>query len=166
MKSIIKNAAIVTILLCFSCKEKDVVEKQETQYTILQKANWFLGRWKNNSPEGNLSESWVKQNDSTFNGESYFVIENDTVFAESIQLEERNNQLLYVVTVPNQNEEKPVAFTLTKESSNQLIFENPNHDFPNTIIYNKVGKDSLVAEISGMKDGKNASQLFKMIKTR
>lgn len=166
MKSIIKNAAIVTILLCFSCKEKDIVEKRETQYSILQKANWFLGRWENNSPEGNLSESWVKQNDSTFNGESYFVIENDTVFAESIQLEERKNQLLYVVTVPNQNEEKPVSFTLTKDSSNQLVFENPNHDFPNTIIYNKVGKDSLVAEISGMKDGKKASQLFKMIKTR
>jgi hypothetical protein len=47
-----------------------------------------------------------------------------------------------------------------------LVFENPNHDFPNTIIYNKVEKDSLVAEISGMKEGVLKSELFKMKKVR
>lgn len=70
-----------------------------------------------------------------------------------------------MVTVPNQNQEKPVSFILTANNLNQLVFENPNHDFPNTIIYNRVGADSLMAEIAGMKDGKKVSQIFKMKKT-
>lgn len=130
----------------------------------MEKANWFLGRWENNSSEGNLSECWKKLNDSTFFGESYFVIENDTVFAETIQLEERNGQLSYIVTVPNQNKEKPVSFKLTENSKNTLIFENSKHDYPNKIIYNQIGTDSLVAEISGMKDGKLKNEFFKMKK--
>lgn len=153
----------MTMISCKKEKET-VIEKQKRQFEVLEKANWFLGRWENNSPEGNLSENWKKLNDSTFLGESYFVIKNDTVFAERVSLEERNGKLSYVVTVPNQNDAKPVAFELTKNTVRKLIFENPKHDFPNTIIYNQVGNDSLVAEIRGMKDGKEKKEFFRMVK--
>ena len=167
MKTFVQTSiAVVFVFLLFSCKKETSVEKKEKSYSDLEKANWFLGRWENNSSEGNLSESWKKLNDSTFFGESYFVIENDTVFAETIQLEERNEKLSYIVTVPNQNEEKPVSFELTKNSQHQLIFENPNHDYPNKIIYNQIGADSLVAEISGMKEGKLKNEFFKIKKVR
>ncbi len=163
MKYLVQSSlTVVLILMFFSCKKETHVQKQDKTFSEIQKANWFLGRWENNSAEGTLSESWKKLNDSTFYGESYFVIEKDTVFAETIHLEERNEKLLYIVTVPNQNEERPVTFTLTKNSKTQLIFENPSHDFPNKIIYNQVGTDSLVAEISGMKNGKEKSEFFKM----
>ena len=102
--------------LFFSCKKE--IKSQEKQFTELQKTKWLLGRWENNSTEGNLSESWKKVNDSTFMGESYFVIETDTVFAEHIRLEERNNQLYYTVVIPNQNNGNPVSFTLIKNSEN------------------------------------------------
>ena len=165
MKTFVQTSiAVGFVFLLFSCKKETSVEKKEKSYSDLEKANWFLGRWENNSSEGNLSESWKKLNDSTFYGESYFVIENDTVFAETIQLEERNGKLSYIVTVPNQNKEKPVSFELTENSKNTLIFENPKHDYPNKIIYNQVGTDSLVAEISGMKEGKIKSEFFKMKK--
>ena len=165
MKILVQTSiAVVFVFLLFSCKKETSIEKQEKSYAELKKANWLLGRWENNSSEGTLSESWKKLNDSTFYGESYFVIEYDTVFAETIQLEERNGKLSYIVTVPNQNEEKPVSFELTKNLQHQLIFENPNHDFPSKIIYNQVGTDSLIAEISGMKEGKLKSEFFKMKK--
>ncbi|WP_432671436.1 DUF6265 family protein [Flavobacterium sp. SM2513] len=167
MKSLFENTIAILILFsCLSCKKETVLEQNKYQFTELQKVDWFLGRWENNSAEGNLSESWKKLNDSTFSGESYFVIENDTVFAETIQLEERNSQLTLVVSVPNQNKEQPVAFKLTENSGNKLIFENPKHDFPTKIIYNQVGSDSMVAEISGMKEGVLKSELFKMKKVR
>lgn len=168
IKKVLYLSAIV-MMTTISCKKETVIEKTEQpekQFTALEKANWFLGRWENNSAEGNLSEIWTKENDSTFSGESYFVIKNDTVFAEKVSLEERNGKLSYVVTVPNQNDAKPVAFELTKNSTQKLIFENPKHDFPNKIIYNQVGSDSLVAEIRGMKDGKEKKEFFKMKKAK
>ena len=166
MKKILYLSAILMIT-AVSCKKETTIEKTvqtEKKFAELEKANWFLGRWENNSPEGNLSEIWKKENDSTFFGQSYFVIKNDTIFAEHVSLEERNGKLSYVVTVPNQNDEKPVAFELTSSEASTLIFENPKHDYPNKIIYNQVGTDSLVAEIRGMKDGKEKNEFFRMKK--
>lgn len=160
---------LLSFFLIVSCKKEakgETIIFRQKNYSQLEKANWFLGRWKNNSPEGNLSESWKKINDSTFFGESYFVIKKDTVFVETIQLEERNSKLSYIVTVPNQNDEKPVSFELTRSNTAQMVFENPNHDFPDKIIYNQVGNDSLLAEISGMKDGKIKKEVFRMKKKK
>jgi len=166
IKKVLYGSAIV-MMTTISCKKETVMEKTAQpgkRFAALEKANWFLGRWENNAPEGNLSEIWKKQNDSTFSGESYFVIKNDTVFAETVSLEEQNGKLSYVVTVPNQNDAKPVAFELTSSEANTLIFENPKHDYPNKIIYNQVGTDSLVAEIRGRKDGKEKNEFFRMKK--
>jgi hypothetical protein len=100
-----------------------------------------------------------------YHGESYFVVgSRDTVFSEHVRLEDANGKLAYIVTVPGQNNEQPVHFEMTSSNESQVIFENPQHDFPNKIIYNKVGNDSLVAEISGIKKGKPALEKFRMKK--
>lgn len=143
--------------------EKEIVSKK---YEAVENANWLIGRWENNSKEGNLSEFWTKTNDSTFHGESYFVIEKDTVFGEKIVLMQNGKDFIYEVSVAKQNDEKPVPFKLKKSSETEIVWENPTHDFPNKIVYQKVGKDSLVAEIFGTKDGKVKSEVFKMKKVQ
>ena len=148
---------VTVMLLTIGCEKK--VRKANT--LKIEKASWLLGRWENNSPGGNLSESWKKVNDSTFFGESHFVINSDTVFAETVQLEDRGGSLFYIVTVAGQNDEKPVSFKLTASTA-ELVFENPAHDFPNKIAYKQVGTDSLVATISGIKDGEEKQEIFKM----
>lgn len=156
------------LLSCFiSCKkEAEATEQAKIKtYQQLEQASWFLGEWANRSPEGELTERWKKVNDSVYHGESYFVIAGkDTVFAETVSLEEANGKLAYVVTVPNQNDAKPVRFEMTTANDSVIIFENPKHDFPNKITYNKIGNDSLVAEISGVKEGKPSAELFALKK--
>jgi hypothetical protein len=141
MKNKIFGLIILTIS-CFSCQEKPAFSK-------LKKANWFLGRWENKTPDGIFSEEWKTENDSVLVGESYFINGKDTLFAETVRLEQKGNDLFYIVSVPNQNDEKPVAFKLTSSTSDYLVFENPEHDFPKKITYKLVNKDSLYAEISG-----------------
>jgi len=152
-----KNSSVLVliILTCFSCQQK-------TNFSKLEKANWFLGRWENKTPEGTFSEEWKTENDSVLVGESYFINGKDTLFAENVRLEQQKNDLFYIVSVPNQNEEKPVAFTLTSFKNHYLVFENPEHDFPKKITYKLVTKDSLYAEISG--DGKSQGFPFTKIK--
>ena len=43
-----------------------------------------------------------------------------------------------------------------------IVFENPQHDFPQIISYTKINADSLVAEISGSKNGQELKQTFPM----
>ena len=166
-----RNIILASALICLhlSCKkepqlQEQFIEKPITKtYTQLEKANWFIGEWGNKSAEGDLTERWKKGNDSVYDGESYFVTaKSDTVFAEHIKLEEANGKLTYIVTVPNQNNGEAVHFEMTSGTENQLVFENPKHDFPNKIMYNKVGNDSLVAEIFGTKKGKLATEKFSM----
>lgn len=149
------NTLLLMLLTCFSCQQK-------TTFTELEKANWFLGCWENKTPEATFSEEWKIENDSLYLGKSYFINNDDTLFAETVRLEQRKNDLVYVVTVPNQNEEQPVAFKLTYSTADYLVFENPEHDFPKKITYKLVTNESLYAEISG--NGKSQGFPFKKIK--
>ncbi len=171
MKKITALSAALTLAAVVSCKENKETATETTEtpqpktYAQMQKASWLNGNWGHTTPEGALSEKWAKVNDSVMHGESYFVVGGkDTVFAETVELAETAGKLVYTVTVPGQNNEKPVPFELTSATENQLVFENPKHDFPSKIVYNKIGSDSLVAEISGMQKGKPASEKFAMKK--
>lgn len=170
MKQNITIMAVLMGSLLISCKETpketeaSAVPETKT-YSQLEKAEWFLGEWGNVTPEGELTERWKQENDSVYLGESYFVINGkDTVFAETVRLEEASGKLTYTVTVPGQNNGQPVPFKMTSATDSQLVFENPQHDFPSKIVYNKITADSIMAEISGMEKGKPASQQFAMKK--
>ncbi|QYJ67430.1 DUF6265 family protein [Flavobacterium litorale] len=167
-----KRMLLCTAILCsvIACKNKDIrglVATAKTKtYKQINKANWLLGNWGNTSPKGTLTENWEKINDSVYNGQSFFVIEKDTVFSERIILKETSGKLAYIVNVAGQNGERPVWFEMTAIDDNKIVFENSKHDFPTKIVYNNIGNDSLVAEISGMKKGKPASQKFAMIRIK
>ncbi|OIQ17243.1 MAG: hypothetical protein BM557_08500 [Flavobacterium sp. MedPE-SWcel] len=151
--------AILGLLFCIltSCENNK-------DYPNIKKANWVIGNWTNTSPQGKLVESWQKTNDSVYNGESFFIKEKDTLFGEYVKLIETNGKLTYIVTVSGQNNDKPVRFEMTSITDSQIVFENPEHDFPNKIVYNNISKDSLVAEVSGMRNGKPDLQKFKMVR--
>lgn len=162
MKHIFLLAALVTFTACSSGND---AQKNTEQKNRLPQLKWLIGRWENNSDQGNLSEIWEPADDSTYSGASYFVIQGDTVFSESVRLEERKGTINYCVTVPGQNNGKEVCFELTKLDGKNLTFENPKHDYPSKITYQQKG-DSLIAEISGKIKGNRKSERFSMKKAR
>jgi hypothetical protein len=137
----------IQLTACGTPAEKEPAREKKT-YDELKKAEWFLGRWENNSEEGNLSEIWTRESDSSFIAETYFEIGSDTVFREKVRLEEVDGKLVYRASVSDQNAGKQVSFGITHSSANKLVFENPKHDYPKKITYT-MRNDSLVAVISG-----------------
>ena len=131
-----------------------------------EKIGWLVGKWGFTAPEGSLTETWTLQNDSTYAGETYFVIGKDTVFSEKLTVEQRGNDIHYVTLMKDQNQGKPVAFKLTSANKKELVFENPAHDYPQKITYTKSGANALVAEISGTQNDKPASEKFPMEKLK
>lgn len=154
-----KITLLAFILLVASCQKKESVEKDKIKI-----ADWLIGNWENKSPEGILTESWTKLNDSTFNASSYFIKGKDTLHFETIVLAQKGETLTYFATVKGQNDDKSVAFSSTSESDKQLVFENPKHDYPQKITYTKGADNTLTAEISGKLDGKGSSEKFVMVK--
>ncbi len=79
-----------------------------------------------------------------------------------MSLEQKNDSVFYNVSVKGQNKDQAVSFYLTSSDDDKLVFENPNHDYPSKITYSKISKDSIVAEIFGLKDGKKITESFPM----
>ena len=156
-----KITLIFLLLTIFSCKKSDANEKEK-----IKAANWLLGNWENKAADGTLTEYWKKVNDSTFQAESYFIKEKDTLHFESITLQQKGEVLTYTATVEGQNDDKPVAFKLTTATEKQMVFENPKHDYPQKISYTQITPDSLVAKISGIQQGKPSSEQFSMKKIK
>lgn len=160
MKVIKPFLLLSSLSILVSCQNKS-----EKQFDKLEKMNWLVGQWENKTPEGYLTETWVKDNDSTFSGQTYFIIrEKDTVHSESIVLTQVNEDLIYRPTVKGQNNDEPVDFKLTSDAENSFIFENPKHDYPQKIVYRKVNDKSLVATITGIQQGKQSTESYPMSK--
>lgn len=147
---------LVTVI---SCQKKESVEKDKIKI-----ADWLIGNWENKSPDGVITESWTRLNDSSFTASSYFIKGKDTLHFETIVLAQKGETLTYFATVKGQNDDKPVAFPSTAESDKQLVFENPKHDYPQKITYTKGADNTLTAEISGKLDGKVSSEKFVLVK--
>lgn len=123
---------------------------------------WLIGTWENKTPKGSIYETWKKVSDNEYAGKSYIIKEKDTIVFENIRLVQEQGGLFYIPVVKNQNNGLPVRFVAKTILETQLVFENPQHDFPQVISYTKVGADSLVAEISGLKNGQERKQTFPM----
>ncbi|AYL93917.1 DUF6265 family protein [Mucilaginibacter celer] len=148
-----------------ACLLSTTISYAQTKQPIAQ-AQWLIGNWKNQSAKTLDIESWKKLNDSTYQGRSYSLAGTDTVSSEHIRIEQHAGKLYYIPTVKNQNDGKAVTFTLTSSTGKQLVFENPEHDFPQKITYTQINKDSFVAEISGNRKGKFKAIPFPMKRVR
>lgn len=144
-----------------------VSDRKKTKKNAKQlvELEWLIGRWENRSGDGILSEIWERENDSVFSGVSFYVIGPDTVFQEKIRLESMEGKVYYKPEVDGQNEGKQVIFTRTFNDKMKWVFENPKHDFPQMITYTH-SNDSLIAVISGMRNGKPGSEVFAMKRSK
>ncbi len=164
MKQHIITSLSMTLLLTYSCQNSETAPPGKEQ-TRLEKAEWLLGRWENNSEQGNMSETWVKDGEDAYSAETFVLAGVDTVFKEHSRLEETGKTLQCVISIPGENNDKPVTFTMTKQTDDMILFENPKHDFPTAIRYELKG-DSVIAEISGTLEGKPAKERFPMVKVK
>jgi hypothetical protein len=149
-----------TIICLYSCQNKSV-----QKFGKLKKMEWIIGSWEQKLPDGVITETWKKENDSTYSGESFFIVkEKDTTHLESIMLTQKGDDLLYIPTVSGQNNNEPVMFTLTSDAGNTFSFENPSHDYPQKITYKKISDTNLLATISGKQQGKDSTESYPMRK--
>lgn len=162
MKTKLCLGLICLALSCTNRQKENLQYERDGSRTKIMQADWLIGSWYNDTKKGINYEVWEKYNDTIFVGRSYSVHGADTVTSEFIKLVQHGDELSYIPTVPDQNRGLPVAFKLIFLDSGKLVFENQEHDFPQTIAYQRISEDSLVAEISGMIKGEYHARQFPM----
>ncbi len=116
------------------------------------------GSWQMKSAKGIYGEKWKNSGANELKSEAFKVIGKDTTLLEKVQLIRKENNIYYVVSGPNSG--NTVAFKLIESKNNRFIFSNPNHDFPQRIVYHFVTKDSIHAFVDGKTNGKFMKQDF------
>jgi hypothetical protein len=156
-----KLTLIVLSAILFSCTDNTAKTEDATVKPNLDKMSWVLGSWYMNTPDGTISEEWEKVNDSLYSGFSIMVTpKGDTVFIEDIKLTGNAEGLCYMPTVSNQNKGEEVRFKEKTATGDEIVFENPAHDFPQRIIYRKLSDSTIVASIEGEQNGKMRKEEF------
>jgi len=137
-KTILILSGIIVLAFC-SCSMKKAVDR----------LYWLKGTWSS----GSDYEVWEKENSRELSGCAYYIRNDDTTYTETLKIVERNDSVFYIATVPDQNNGKPIEFYLRYTSNKKFVFYNPNHDFPQTIIYRKVDEDTFFIKITGIENG-------------
>ncbi|MBL7941516.1 MAG: hypothetical protein JNM00_02060 [Flavobacteriales bacterium] len=142
---LILSLAIASIILTGSCT---------VQRLHISETSWLVGSWICDFGQGvQMLEQWKEGRKGELHGISYQIVNGDSTIFETIVLKVENDQLHYIVTAPDENGTTPIDFVSTGGKNNTWIFENPAHDYPQKITYTRVGKDSIMAEISGNMNG-------------
>jgi hypothetical protein len=134
---------ILFLAACTSKTEEDPLHRFEK----------LSGLWQTHNSEADIYEEWTKASDSVMYGKSYVLNETDTIINERIELKKIGNEFFYIPTVTGQNNNQPVQFKLINNTDSLLVFDNPDHDFPQRIMYRFYGKDSIVARVQGIVKG-------------
>jgi len=121
---------------------------------------YFLeGTWKMENRE--VYEVWEAPENGKMNGYSFRIREGVEVITEYLEIKYRGNDMIYTATVLNQNEGRGIEFVLNRPDSLTLSFENPDHDFPKVIQYQKRSDFEIYVQVS---DGGERGFAYKMDK--
>ncbi|MGH9805166.1 MAG: DUF6265 family protein [Candidatus Acidiferrales bacterium] len=117
----------------------------------IEKLGWMAGSWEMVTEKSRTEEHWTKVAGGTLLGMSRTVAGGKTVFFEYLRVEARPDGVYYVA---HPKARPGTDCKLVRCEGEEAVFENPEHDFPQRIIYRKKPDGSLDARIEGPREGK------------
>lgn len=121
------------------------------QGPTVDQLTWLTGCWTVTRGDSIVEEQWLRPLGGTLMGISRTVKGERTVEHEFLQIRDVNGKLAYVAKPSGQAE---ATFRLKVFSESELIFENPEHDFPQRIIYRRT-VDGVAARVEGTRGGQS-----------
>jgi hypothetical protein len=117
--------------------------RQDDELTRLQ---WLAGCWELSRGARTTLEMWMPPASGMMLGASRTVVNGAVREWEQVRLSVRDGRVVYTA---NPSGQAQAEFTATTVSDSGFTVENPEHDFPQRIIYRRQGADSLIARIEG-----------------
>ena len=129
-----------------------VAAEKNSPKTTVASLGWLAGEWVFERNWRVVTERWGAPAGGMMLGTSHTVAKEKTVEYEFVLIRaEANGDIVYVAKPSGQRE---ASFKLVRASERELVFENPEHDFPQRISYTLKDDQTLVAAIEGAKNGK------------
>jgi hypothetical protein len=111
---------------------------------------WLAGCWSMPRPDGLTEEHWMQPAGGTMFGMNRTVRAGRTVEFEFLQIAMVDGRLALLARPSGQ---APATFPIKSIAAHEVVFEDPDHDFPQRIIYRLGDDGSLHARVEGEVDG-------------
>jgi Domain of unknown function (DUF6265) len=146
---------VITLLMTFAAGAASAVTVADF--------SWLSGCWASDPGEEGSGELWTRAAGGTLFGVSRTVKNGKTVGHEFMQIREvEPGQLAFIARPSGQAE---ATFKLVRSTGNELVFENPAHDFPQRVIYRLDSADRLVGRVEGKNNGREQAFDYPMKRT-
>ncbi len=130
--------------------------------TTVDALAWVVGCWARTDAEKGSGEDWTRSGDRLV-GRGRTVVGGRVAETETLEIRSDERGLLLEA---RPNGQPPTIFRLIEARTDRMVFENPFHDFPQRIVYERSG-ERLDARIEGtLAGGKRKSMSFPMTATR
>jgi hypothetical protein len=116
----------------------------------LPRLGFLAGCWEQRTPTRVTHEQWMAPLGGMMVGMSRTVARDVAREWEALRIQVRDSVVTYIAQPGGR---APTYFAATAVSESSVTFANPQHDFPQRILYRKAGPDSLIARIEGNQGG-------------
>jgi len=138
----------VIIAASFLCVATAGYARQAT----VDRVAWLQGCWRSTRGEMTIEEQWMAPRAGSMLGMGRTVRGSKLVEYELVLIKEQEGRLTYEAHPSGQ---PSATFTAATTSDTSVVFENPQHDFPQRVGYRRSGADGLDAWIEGQANGKS-----------
>jgi Domain of unknown function (DUF6265) len=121
------------------------------QELTIDRVKWLQGCWQATRGEATIEEQWMAPRGGTMLAMSRTVRGGKTAEFELVLIKEQGGALAYEAHPSGQ---PPATFLAKTVTATSVVFENPRHDFPQRVGYQRDGADGLQAWIDGEMNGK------------
>jgi hypothetical protein len=123
----------------------------------IDRVAWLHGCWEQVSAQRTVEEQWMAPRGRSMLGMSRTVRDGTLLEYESVMIREDGGSLVYDARPSGQ---PPASFRAKDVSSNAVVFENLQHDFPQRVGYRRDGADQITGWIEGTLNGKPRRTAF------
>ena len=123
----------------------------------LSQLGWLAGCWRSDADNRQIIEHWMKPAGNMMLGVNQTFADGKTREFEFLRIVQEENGDIFFIAVPSG--QKEARFRLATVTDREVRFENPEHDFPQRVIYRRDG-DSLTGRIEGVSKGKERAVDF------
>jgi hypothetical protein len=143
---------VFTILIAISCGNQPNSKQPIKEVQATSAYSWMLGNWVINYGETKVYENWRQENETMLIGSGFVVKGADTIVREDMRMQYIGNKWVFIAKI---NENNPILFTCNQDSAGvKLVFENPEHDYPQRITYGLNSAKEIYALVEGLDQGK------------
>ena len=157
MRRLLRGLGIASVLGVLALTSVRAASKSE-----IGRLSWLAGCWECSYSSRQYEEQWMRPRGGTMLGMSRTVAGDTTRQYEHVMIREERGGLVYVAKPSGQRE---ASFRATEVTDSSVVFANPEHDFPQRIIYRLKADGSLLARVEGAQAGKTRGSDFPMTRT-